>query len=213
MKLSEGSPSSQDPGDSSWNKGDVIPLAPTTAQSQPNHYIRAAFAEREFGKTNEVSVALKKSGDTFFARLEWDTTPLKNSEFPDSAAIFFPSSGDQSLPSQMGSRDNPVRMWQWKDRLGVQEKLPPVRDLISSGPGVFHPTKRVKGEASTSNLSGSAQLENDRWSLVIGGDLKIASGAKKMGVAIWNGSNQERAGIGAVSTQWIEFEVQEISSF
>jgi hypothetical protein len=42
--------------------------------------------------------------------------------------------------------------------------------------------------------------------LVLQGDLDTALSAGRMGVAIWDGSNDERAGIGAVSSDWIPLE-------
>ncbi|NNN22380.1 MAG: hypothetical protein HKL80_10320 [Acidimicrobiales bacterium] len=201
--------SGNDPNDPSWNSGAKVKvsLAPSPIDSQPNHYIREAWANKEYGTTKEADVTLGSEGKKFYIRLEWSSNVEKHAEFPEAAAVFFPASESPSSPMTIGTRENPVRMWQWKNRLPVQSKLPKVLDLIATGPGVFHPAKTINGSNQSQSLQGNGTFEDGKWKVVISGDLDVVVGSKKMGIAIWNGANQERAGLGAVSTEWIDIDL------
>ena len=91
----------------------------------------------------------------------------------------------------MGSADSRVGLWFWED--GRENAL----DSVSRGPGVF---KRQGGD-----VAGAGSLSDGVWSVVLSGPAS-ASSAGGLGVAIWNGSNDERAGLAAVSREWVTLE-------
>ncbi len=204
-----------------------VALVPIPITSQPNAYIRTKWADREYGLTRSAQLSLARSGNKILARLEWDKVDGNASEkedgfdgeFTDAAAIFFPldfvanGQGDQpeAPPLTIGTHQAPVRLWYWRDQLPIQRDLPPIKELYASGPGVFRPNlnesvRSNKDVATTDSLSVQALKSDNHWTVVISGEYEGANNIEKMGIAIWDGSNQERAGIGSVSPQWIGLE-------
>ena len=86
-----------------------------------------------------------------------------------------------------------MRLWHWQaDTLGA-------KSLDGKGPGRFRP-------ASGSAPDATAELANGKWSVVLTGELAEAQ-SHQVGVIVWDGSNEERAGLGAVSPQWTQLEI------
>lgn len=183
-----------DPGSSAWSGADsaAVSLAPMPIDAQPTEYIRTAWAGRSYGNVGEVSVAVAASGDKGYVRLEWADSDVPNTEFQDAAAVYVPTDGDAPV-NTIGSADSPVGIWYWK------AERPSAKALVGRGPGVFAPS-------GSNGVSASAKLDGGRWAVVLQGDLD-AIRAGKLGVAVWDGSNDERAGIGAATTEWISLEI------
>ena len=53
----------------------------------------------------------------------------------------------------------------------------------------------------------SADWEDGRWRVVIGGPFEVAANGKRVAFAVWEGSNQERAGLHSYSPQWQELSI------
>jgi len=179
-----------------WSGVDAesVSLDPVSLESQPTEYIRAAWADREYGKVGEVKVSTAHDGKRAYVRLEWEDSDAPDTEFADAAAVFFPAQ-DQGAPAEtIGSEDQAVNLWLWQaDR--------EARDLLSTGPGRF----RLRG---TDEVAASAERDSGRWSVVLSRGLDDVRNGGKLGVAVWDGSNEERAGIGSVSTEWISLEIE-----
>ena len=52
-----------------------------------------------------------------------------------------------------------------------------------------------------------AVLANGRWSVVLSGPADVAQ-KRKVALAVWNGSRDERAGLAAVSQEWLPLEME-----
>lgn len=195
MKVLAGEASAElrDPASAAWKKAErtTIALGPAPLDSQPTAYIRNAWADRSYGTTSEADVALATDGDELFVRLEWADDATDNTEFSDAAGAVFPDSEGAPVET-MGNEDLATRIWYW------EEGRPAPLNLISNGPGVVE-------KQDNSALKASASSDGGRWSAVISGP-KAAAGAAKIGVVVWNGSNEERAGLGAVSSEWATIE-------
>jgi DMSO reductase family type II enzyme heme b subunit len=195
MKVLTGGTSAElrDPAAAAWDKAErtTIALGPAPLESQPTAYIRNAWADRSYGTTSEADVALATDGDEFFVRLEWADDPTANTEFSDAAGAIFPDA-DGAPVATMGDEDLAARIWYWEDG------RPAPLNLISNGPGVVE--KQDNGA-----LKATATSDGSRWSAVISGP-KDAAQAAKIGFVVWNGSNEERAGLGAVSSEWATVE-------
>ena len=190
-KLSQGS-GLADPAGAGWNglASETVALSPVPLDAQPNAYIQEAWKDRKYGQTARASVAAASDGDRLYVRLEWQDDATANGEFQDAAGALFPLDGGGS-PDTMGSADSPVGVWFW------EEGRPAGLDIVSSGPGVF---RRQEGE-----VVAAGSLSDGKWAVVLGGPAAAAS-AGRLGVAVWNGSNDERAGLAAVSREWITLE-------
>ncbi len=183
-----------DPAAAGWGgvSGERVALAPVPLEAQPTEYIRVAWADRPYGRTAEVAIAAATDGERLHVRLEWADDAEANREFQDAAGVLFPGGGGGS-PSTLGSAEAPVALWYWEE--GRPEPL----SFTARGPGVFQ-------KDAENGLAASAVLADGKWAVVISGPLAAAADGK-VGLAVWNGSNEERAGLAAVSQDWVSLEL------
>jgi len=184
-----------DPAAAAWDSAatETVGLAPVPLDAQPTEYIRVAWADRPYGKVGSADVAAAHDGERLYVRLQWADSETPNTEFQDAAGVIFPANGADAPVSTIGGDGSPVRLWYW------QANLDAARDLDARGPGVF--AKRAEPA-----VDANASLADGRWSVVLSSGLD--SGVSRLGVAVWDGSNEERAGIGAVTPEWIPLEVE-----
>jgi DMSO reductase family type II enzyme heme b subunit len=183
-----------DPASPGWAGVEAarVALGPVPLAAQPTAYIREGWKDREYGTTAEAQVSAATDGERLYVRIEWADDPQPNGEFQDAASAIFPVDGGGALGT-LGDAGRPLDLWFWEDgRTG------PVR-LVARGPGVFQ-----KDDAG--GISAAGQLDGGRWSLVVSGPA-AAVDAGQLGLAIWNGSNEERAGLAAVSREWLPLEL------
>lgn len=192
MRASRASSELSDPGAAGWSsvESEVLTLAPVPLDAQPTDYIRAAWADRTYGKVGQVTAAAAHDGESLYVRLEWAGSDAEGGEFPDAAALLVPTD-DASPASTMGSADHPVEVAYW------QANLSQAKALLSCGPGVVAPA----GDGVAAAASG----EGGRWAVVLRRPLGDTG---RVGVAVWDGSNEERAGIGAVTPEWVSLDVE-----
>jgi len=173
-----------DPSSPIWSDltAETVSLSPVPLDAQPTEYIRASRAESSYGETAQASAMAIGRGDQLYVRLEWQDDEKPNAEFADAAAIVL-GTGDGIRT--LGSDDAPVTLWYWA------EDRDDSFSLTSRGPGV------VRKNADVS-IGSNANLGDNRWAVVLSGPASDVSDAQ-LGVAIWNGSNDERAGLAAVS--------------
>ena len=91
----------------------------------------------------------------------------------------------------------------------MQKSLPAARALVASGPGVFRPFSEPDkpGPAPIDPALGAvSHREGPRWAVVISGVAASVADPGRLGVAVWDGGNDERAGIAAVTHEWIALE-------
>jgi DMSO reductase family type II enzyme heme b subunit len=184
-----------DPQAEAWRSVEAVPvaLAPVALEAQPTAYIREAWKDRDYGQTSEARVQAASDGERLFLRVEWADDPVPNREFQDAVGAIFPTNGSGVLAT-MGTPEKPLAIWFWEDgRPG------PLR-LISSGPGI------VAKEAAD-GLGANGALAGGNWSVVLSGPA-VAAASHKVAFAVWNGSKQERAGLAAVSREWLPLEME-----
>lgn len=170
----------------------TVSLAPVSREAQPNEYIREAWKDRPYGQTPEAQVAAASDGQRLFVRVEWQDDAAPNREFQDAVGAVFPTNGAGSIAT-LGDHEKPVGLWFW------EHGRPAALSLVSRGPGRFRKT-------NDEELAALGILKDGRWSVVFSGPAS-AAGKGKIGLAVWNGSNDERAGLAAVSQDWLPLEV------
>ncbi len=215
MRVPEIADDALDPADDTWAAvpSEKVPLVPVPLEVQRNEYIRTAWRTRPYGRVGEVDVAAGQRGGRLFVRLEWDDSEEPNGEFLDAAGVFFPDADDTGPPLTIGTTGAPVRLWAWRDRTAMQQALPATRELVATGPGAFRTAGLDVDAGDGDDRDGVrpdavSALSGGRWAVVIAGDLARAAAAGRMGVVVWDGSNEERAGIGAVSPDWVPLAVK-----
>jgi DMSO reductase family type II enzyme heme b subunit len=182
-----------DPASAEWGSVDPvqIPLSPVALEVQPTEYIRETWKDRDYGQTAEAAVKAASDGDRLYIRVEWADDPKPNHEFQDAVSAIFPTNGSGVLAT-LGNDDKPLALWFWENG------RPGPLNLIASGPGVFR-------KEDGAGLAASGVLADGRWSVVLSGPAAI-SAKGKVALAVWNGSNDERAGLAAVSREWLPLE-------
>jgi DMSO reductase family type II enzyme heme b subunit len=197
----------QNPAASQWTgvAHETVDMIPAPLGLQPNDYIIASWQNRPYGKIETVETACVHDGKSIAVLLRWACAKLSTGQaegFPDAAAIAFPVRGDPILLN-MGSDEAPIHALQWKSK-GNE-----VRSVLAEGIGTSLPGPRVAE-------GGKGGWSAGHWGLVLWRSLDGPEGAARLaagtptriGFAVWNGANEERAGIKAVSGDWTDLTLQ-----
>jgi DMSO reductase family type II enzyme heme b subunit len=190
------------PGARQWERAprDHFPMRGTEARAQPSAYVRTVWAGRSIGAVRSLSVQAAHNRHNLFFRLEW-ADPTNDADygdgvsFPDAAAVLFPMNGQAPL-ERMGTPAAGIQAWYWRaNRPELGEAL------------VFHgfATEEVQAAPPVFN---AASWEDGRWALVIGAPLASRGLSETVAFAVWEGSNQERAGLYSYSPEWEELSIE-----
>jgi DMSO reductase family type II enzyme heme b subunit len=202
-----------DPVGPAWNRvpGETLPLAATPLANQPSAYVRASRSEVTVGKVRSLMAQAAHDGRELFVRLSWEDASenrvlTDNDVFPDACGILMPLDGGDPPIDEMGSRAAPVNAWFWRaDHQG------PARNTIAHGLGTTRFTER-------SAIETAAAWGHGAWAIVfarplavpdqVGETVQLAPGTTvKIGFAIWEGNNGERAGLKSFSREWRPLEM------
>ncbi|HXF50784.1 MAG TPA: ethylbenzene dehydrogenase-related protein [Dehalococcoidia bacterium] len=198
-----------DPKAKAWEQVDreVIDLVGTPIHRQTSRYVRTVWADRLIGRVRAVAVRAAHDGQRLAIQLEWndetENNDYGNRQFPDAAAVLFPSNGDAPLGT-MGSPDAHVNGWFWRADLSEGQ------NIVAQGPGTVE-------KANGATIDAKGVWKDGRWSVVLSRTLsargkdnvKLAPGkAAKIAFAVWEGSNQERGGLKAYSRDWREITLE-----
>ena len=200
-----------DPTGAVWQRvaADEVALTPTPIEQQPSEYVRVAWKERPYGLLPRVQVQALHNGDKIFFRLSWedasqDDRIADTNQFTDAAAVLFPIAPDAPVAG-MGLPGKPVNAWLWRPDWPVPKNV--------SVEGVGSTQRR-----DDASLAGGARHQDSRWQVVISrtfalngspkGSIALAPGAaSRVAFAVWQGANQERAGVKAYSPDWIDVQI------
>lgn len=177
------------PSSEVWVEGQAqsVPLTAIPIDAQPNRYIREKWKDQAYGTVESVAAIACASGDELLVCLAWADDARPDGEFADAAAIVTGSGPAETL----GAEGAETNLWYWAADRDSAERF------VSSGPGVF---KRVAAEG----VDATASLDDGTWRVVLSGPLAEVVD-DRIGLVVWNGSNEERAGLGAVSG-WLTLE-------
>ena len=185
-------------------------MSGTPLHAQPSPYVRTSWATRPVGAVRHVTAQAVRNQDHAFFRLSWpddteDSGYGDGTTFPDAAAVIFQLDEGASIET-LGQAGKRINAWYWRanQRDGRGENLVtqgPATETLAEGPAIIT----------------QARWEDGRWQLVIARTLR-SSGADnvrlrtrsrvKVGFAIWEGSNQERAGLHGQSRDWRELRIE-----
>lgn len=199
------------PESKAWQDAPVneVVLSPTPLEMQPTEYVRVSRNGRPYGVDSSMKVSALHNGTSVFFHLVWqdesENGPINDiNQFADAAAVMFPIVEDAPLIG-MGIKGKPVNVWLWR----ADWERP--KNVAAEGMGT---TVRRDDPA----LSSAARYADGQWDLVVGrlledkgapeGTIALAPGTvSKIAFALWQGSNQERAGLKAFSPDWQELEL------
>jgi DMSO reductase family type II enzyme heme b subunit len=194
VQLAQVSENLSDPTATGWSSvaTEKVELEPIPIDAQPTEYVRVKWADLPYGTVREVRVAAAHDGTQAYFRLDWADDTVPNTEFHDAAAVYFPADAD--APARTIGADNAaVDIVFWQANLGA------ARNLVGTGPGRFRPS-------GTNGSTAAATLDNGRWAVVLTSKVDDVRASGRFGVVVWNGSNEERAGLGA-SSDWLTLDV------
>lgn len=155
-----------------------------------------------------VHVQAARGDGSLYLRLQWQDATLDNASddprtFADSVAVQFPVNTSARPPIAMGGPDNRVNVWYWDASTGGEELLAGGAGSTTEFPNASMNTSAVhRGEGA--NATWTVVYERD---LTATGDNRTTVPADQdldVAFAVWNGSNDERAGQKAVS-EWHYF--------
>jgi DMSO reductase family type II enzyme heme b subunit len=199
-----------DPDAAPWKqtRPETVKLTGTPLGLQPTPAILVSWANRKIGAVEQATVAAVHDGQTLAFRIEWsdpteDREILDTTAFPDAAAIVLPSAAPAPMIT-MGAPGLAVNAWYWR----ADEQTG--RQVVAEGIG----TSRTLDQEL---VAARGVWKGGRWRVVIARALRVqtnepvaqlASGeTTRYGVAIWEGSQGERAGIKAFSVDWRELSL------
>jgi DMSO reductase family type II enzyme heme b subunit len=201
-----------DPGSDVWRRAKTqqLALSPTPLDMQPTEYVRVSWRGRPYGTLASIRASSVHNGEAIFFRLVWDDDTADErladiNHFLDAAAVLFPLSWDAPLLG-MGTKGKPVNAWFWR----ADWERP--QNVAAEGMGT---TQRRDDRA----LVSQAVHARRRWQVVIGrqfarrgappGTVALKPGMTwRVAFAVWQGSNQERAGIKAYTPDWQEIQIE-----
>ena len=194
-----------DPDAGPWRaqSAETVALMGTPAGLQPTEALRVAYTGKVVGATSSVQVAAAHNGDALAFRLEWedpdeDSELSDNDSFPDAAAIALPVAEGAPMVL-MGAAGLPVNAWYWR-----ADAADSARHVTAEGLG----TSRT---LDVDLVKAHGVWNEGRWRVVIAramdvgvpGAAQISPGSDTgFGVAVWEGSHKERAGVKAFSGDW-----------
>jgi len=165
----------------------------------------------DHGSVEKLEARAIHNGKRLSLLISWadDTADTKIddlNQFTDGVAVMFPMSAGATATT-MGDENNPVNAWMWK------ADAPEPMDVIARGYG-----SSQRRSAQKTGLKASAVHTDGRWHVVFQRNLRPSTMAMDLvgfspksstgiAIAVWNGSNNERAGQKSVSGEWAPFEV------
>ncbi len=203
-----------DPLSPEWNSipGESLTMDATPLANQPSEYIKASRDQRQIGKVRNLMVQTAHNGTDVFFRLSWEDASKNieitdNNMFPDGCGILMPLSGGEPPIDEMGSKDAPVNAWFWRADFNDT-----ARNTVARGLGSTQFSKQCPIQAKSNWGQGA-------WAVVFARPLavpeqkdetvQLAPGATvKVGFAVWEGSNGERAGVKSFSKEWRELTLE-----
>jgi DMSO reductase family type II enzyme heme b subunit len=199
-----------DPGAPEWRRGEPFQVAldATPIIAQPSKYIQEKWKNAPYGQTRNLTVRSAHNGERLYFHLSWPDESENGAigdtdQFVDAVAVLFPVNGDAPLQS-MGSPQAPVNAWYW--RPDIEHPF----NVTAQGTGT---TRRTTDE----ELRASSAYNQGAWTVVIRRNMTtptkehahLSTGTTtRVAFAVWQGANEERGGLKAVTLEWQMLEIE-----
>lgn len=185
------------PKDPLWQRAPTL-LVTTFAVPhgmQTSEYLLATYGDGEWGHVTHIQVKGCQTRHNLNLLMEFstpkpDTQFLGPDHFLDRVAVFFPTDANTAFMT-MGSAQSPGIMWSWRAD-GKIEKLE------THGAGTIKPL-------NNEGLRGQSMRNGDRWHVMLSGP-QISDTPRQFALAAWSGAHKERAGLKAISNDWIRLD-------
>ena len=196
----------------------VVPLAPdspawaaservslemmaTPLVMQPTEYIQTSWTDKPYGRITPLEIAALHDGTTLAVRIAWTAVGGDNPDFPDAVALAIPVRGEPPLMT-MGTPDEPFHILYWRATRDGKNVL---KSIVAQGIGSSAAGPALRGEVAVRHEDKRFELVMTRpIGRVAGGATVLPGRSVKIGFAVWDGGNEERAGIKAFSMDWAD---------
>ena len=174
-----------------------ISMMVAPAGMQPSKYIATAYSKQTEPSTPVVSLQTAQKQDHWQIALSWDCPQKSDAkitdpdQFVDAAAILVPQTPDAAWIT-MGAPGTGVEGVMWRADSEELTKIE-AEGLGSVARLSPHPDWQVR-----------ATWKAGVWHVIFDGSWPALSALPQIGIAIWRGVEQQRAGIKSVSTEWIQ---------
>lgn len=177
----------------------TVSLIPAPTVIQPGGYVPAAYADRGTPRTAQAEVAVEAVGKGWKITLSWacpkpvDDIANETDKFIDACAILAPTAADAPWMT-MGAPGQAVEGYLWRpDR---QEPW----QIHAEGLGSVR-----RGAAAGAKAQGA--WSQGRWEIVFElPEWAALERHRQVALAVWRGSDQERAGLKSVSPGWLSLD-------
>ncbi len=178
-----------------WGKAPVTQVALQPAFPGHGSIVGTPITER-------MTAQAVRTGKQLYIRLAWSdrkaNTAIDNTnKFADGAAVQFPVNGKSVTTPFMGDAINAVNVWHWRADGRTQ-------NLLAKG---FGTAMAVPSEG----LQSASVRTDNGWAVVLTRPMKVSSdeganlagkGSIPIAFAAWDGENEERDGLKAVTLEW-----------
>lgn len=168
--------------------------APTAIQ--PSAYVKSAYGDAK-ANTPWVDFNINRQGDSWEIFLMWPCAePIYDTKkdvnlFADAVALLAPLT-EQAPMMTMGDANNPIEGYMWRSDNKKTIKID------SGGLG------SVKRSAVSADIKTFAHWDKNIWGVKINiPHWSALVNHKKIGIAVWQGSSADRAGLKSVTPNWI----------
>ena len=176
----------------------AIELVAAPTAIQPGGYVQKAYQDRVQATTSSTFINVKKSGAGFVIELVWDASdPVTGLDgnprrFVDAAAILVPTTQDAPWIT-MGAPQNAIEGFLWKaDKQSLYR-------IYAEGLGSVVRSTLPDGWVYQASHNGK------QWVLKVTAPTWVTlTDQGRVGIAIWQGSLAERAGLKSVSPGWVD---------
>lgn len=176
----------------------TIKLVAAPTGIQPGDYVGAAYPVSGAPATASVVLMVDRAASGgWVINLAWlcaspvDEIKSDTNRFADAAALLVPAQADTPMMT-MGYPTHPVEGMLWRPDWSAPVKI------VAEGFGtvVRHPAPAGwAARGSWENGARTARFEISNWPAL--------AAQKRLGVAIWQGAHQQRAGLKSVTPDWI----------
>lgn len=178
-----------------------IEMTATPLAMQSTDYIQNSWAEKAYGRISPLDVSALHDGAMLAVRISWTAVGGTNKDFPDAVACAIPVVGDPALVL-MGTPEAPIHILHWQASRDGKESL---RSVLASGIGSSRPGPDIKRQVAVRRNGNHLDVVIARGLEIDGEAAPVkAGGSVNIGFAVWDGGNEERAGIKAISVDWMK---------
>lgn len=174
----------------------TVTLIPAPTGIQPGGYVPAAYADRTTARTAQADLAVEAAGKGWTITLSWacpeavQSIANETDKFIDACAVLAPTMTDAPWMT-MGAPGKAVEGFLWRP-----DRPDPWR-IHAEGLGSVQ-------RSAVADVKAQGEWARGRWQVVFElPEWPALERHRQLALAVWRGTDQERAGLKSVSPGWL----------